>query len=95
MLSQTIYPWTCSSHEISLVVNQPMTPVTCTCTTTKNGRIAPTLPAGLVYTRVSGTGNLQTITISGTPVVGLQKKTFTVGYQDYVATFTLESKFIL
>ena len=67
-----------------------MTPVTCTCTTRKNGRISPTLPAGLVYTRVSGTGNLQTITISGTPVMGMQKKTYTVGYQDYASTFTLE-----
>ena len=68
-----------------------MTPVTCTCTTTKNGRIAPTLPAGLIYTRVSGDGNLQTITISGTPVQGMQKKTYTVGYQDYASFFNIES----
>ena len=70
-----------------------MTPVTCTRTfgsTVKNGRIAPTLPAGLVYTRTQS-GSVQTITISGTPVVGLQKKTFTVGYNSYVSTFTLES----
>lgn len=67
-----------------------MTEVRCTCTTSKNGRIAPTLPAGLIYTRTTS-GSVQTIVISGTPVVGLQKKTFTVGYQDYVSTFTLES----
>lgn len=67
-----------------------MIPVTCTCLTVKNGRIAPTLPVGLFYTRTSSNG-VQTVVISGTPVVGLQKKTFTVGYQDYVSTFTLES----
>lgn len=93
-LTQTIYPWTCSKTEISLTVNQPMEQVTCTCYTTKNGRIAPTLPAGLIYTRTA-VGSRQTIVISGTPVVGLQKKTFTVGYQDYVSTFTLESIVVL
>lgn len=67
-----------------------MTPVTCTCYTTKKGRIAPALPAGLMYTRTTGSG-IQTIFISGTPFVGLQKKTFAIGYQDYVSTFTLES----
>lgn len=87
---QTIYPWTCTENHISLVVNQPMTPVTCICTTPKKGRVGPDLPSGLTYTSITS-GNFQTITISGTPVVGLQKKTFIVGYQEYVSTFTLES----
>lgn len=67
-----------------------MTDVTCTCTTTVNGRIAPSLPAGLTYTVTSGSNNLKTITISGTPLAGLQKTVFSVGYNSYVSTFTLE-----
>lgn len=90
-LTQSVYPWTCSTYTIALTVNQPMTPFTCTCRTTKKGRITPTLPPGLTYTHMYSGSSVQTIVISGTPVVGLQKKTFTVGFQDYVSTFTLES----
>lgn len=71
-----------------------MTDVTCTCTTTVNGRIAPTLPAGLIYTVTSGANNLKTIRISGTPLAGLQKTVFSVGYNAYVSSFTLEGTFV-
>ena len=67
-----------------------MTDVTCTCTTTVNGRIAPSLPAGLTYTVTSGSNNLKTSTISGTPLAGIQKTVFSVGDNSYVSTFTLE-----
>ena len=88
--------WTCTSWEIIATVNQPITPVTCTCTisdTSRTPRINPQLPIGLSFTSTYETSGYYnryyTVVISGTPSVPQQASTYSVGSHQYVSQFRI------
>lgn len=77
-------------------VGQPIEPFTCTCHVSQSGqtrtpRFNPQLPAGLTYTldqngpADSNGWKLNTVVVTGTPVVPQQSKSYSLGFKEYVS----------
>ena len=79
-----LHDWDCDNWNLVATVNQPITPVTCTCTTTRTPRFNPQLPVGLSY-EYTANGNFKTVRIVGTPSVPQQTKTYSIGFKEYVS----------
>ena len=71
-----------------------MTPIVCTVNPSRTitPRLTPTLPAGLTYSIVNGSGNQRTVTISGTPKEGLNPRLFYVGFNAWVSAIEIGSE---
>ena len=63
-----LHVWDCDNWNLVATVNQPITPVTCTCTTYRTPRFNPQLPVGLSY-EYTANGSFKTVRIVGTPSV--------------------------
>lgn len=79
-----LHDWDCDNWNLVATVNQPITPVTCTCTTYRTPRFKPQLPVGLSY-EYTANGDFKTVRIVGTPSVPQQTKTYSVGFKEYVS----------
>ena len=79
-----LHDWDCDNWNLVATVNQPITPVTCTCTTYRTPRFNPQLPVGLSY-EYTANGDFKTVRIVGTPSVPQQTKTYSVGFKEYVS----------
>ena len=79
-----LYDWDCDNWNLVATVNQPITPITCTCNTYRVPRFNPQLPSGLSY-EYTANGNDRTVRIVGTPLDPQQTKTYSVGFKEYVS----------
>ena len=79
-----LHDWDCDNWNLVATVNQPITPVTCTCDTYRTPRFNPQLPVGLSY-EYTANDSFKTVRIVGTPSVPQQTKTYSVGFKEFVS----------
>ena len=68
-----------------------MDPIVCTINANIDPRVTPDLPGGLIYS-ITSSGSQRTVTISGTPVEGLEPRLFYIGYNAYISTVQISGR---
>lgn len=75
--------WQCSQRELVGVVSKHLDPVTCTVDGVGTPSISPSLPTGIDFSYTQSSPNGLTVTISGTPTVASETRSYTLSLESF------------